>query len=261
MTLVRDLRALGRIIAALAVTAALLPPQLIVRLLTRGTASFLLPQLWHRSLCRILSIELERIGDIERRAGTVYVGNHVSHFDIFAVGSCVRAAFIAKQEMAGWPGMKLLGAMQQTLFVSRRARDASRVAAQVGESRRRGQRLVLFAEGTTSAGLTVAPFKSSLFAVLADDTGEARATAALQPFTLEIVATDGRELDQGTDRDVYALHGDARAGRHVLQFLRSRGARVRITFHSPIHFTPGTTRKALAGLAHAAVSAGLRKAG
>jgi 1-acyl-sn-glycerol-3-phosphate acyltransferase len=237
---------------------ALWPPQLLVRMLARGPASFVLPQLWHRALCRILSIEVERRGAIDALAAIVYVGNHVSHFDIFAVGSCVRAAFIAKGEMARWPGMRLLGAMQQTLFVSRRARDASRVATQVRASRRDGRRLVLFAEGTTSNGIAVAPFKSSLFSVLVDGSGADGSVAALQPFTLEIIATDGRALDDGGDRDLYALHGDMDAGRHVLRFLRSRGAHVRISFHPTLRVAEGATRKSVAAASHATVAAGLR---
>lgn len=254
----RTLLAYLKVIAAVTVTGALLPLQLAVRALTSGPASFVLPQLWHRALCWIFAIAVERIGDMDTHAGTVYVGNHISHFDIFALGTCVRAAFIAKDEMASWPGMQLLGAMQQTLFVSRRARDAARVAAQVEESRRRGCRLVLFAEGTTSAGITVAPFKSSLFAVLVDAAGASNAAASLQPFSLELLEADGRTLHRTRDRDLYAFHGNATAGAHVWRFLRSRGARVRVTFHPVLPIAPGATRKTVAAAAHAVVSTGLQ---
>ena len=246
--------AVAKAVACLVVTASLLPPQAVVRALTRGPVSFVLPQLWHRAMCRVLAIEVERRGEIDMRAGTVYVGNHISHFDIFVLGSCVRAAFIAKGEMAGWPGMKLLGAMQQTLFVSRRARDAAQVATQIAKSRRRGQRLVLFAEGTTTAGVTVAPFKSSLFSMFF---GEGMANAQLQPFTVELIGVDGHALRDADDRDLYALHGNMAAGAHVWRFLRARGARVRISFHPPLQMGREMTRKSLAAAAHAAVGAGL----
>ncbi len=273
--------AASKVLACLGVTAVMLPPQLLVRLSTSGPASFVLPQLWHRALCGLLGIRIERIGAIDTRVGTTYVGNHISHFDILALGACVRGAFIAKGEMASWPGMRLLGAMQQTLFVSRRARDAAEVTQQVAGVRRLGHRLVLFAEGTTSPGESVAPFKSSLFAVLLpggsrthamdDASGElehsrhAQGRAAdevrIQPFTLTLVAADGHAVRSAHDRDLYAFHGDASAGAHVRRFLRSRGARVRILFHAPIDVAPGTTRKQLAAITHAIVASGVDPAG
>ena len=253
---VAALAACGKALIAIAVTVALFPLQLMVRMVSSGPASFVLPQLWHRALCRTLAIDVEQAGAIDTRAGTIYVGNHISHFDIFAVGACVRAAFIAKGEMSAWPGMKWLGAMQQTLFVSRRARDAAKVAATVREAIGRGTRLVLFAEGTTSAGTTVAPFRSSLFEVLADP-APPRVESRLQPLTLELADADGRPVGSGGERDLYAFYGGTPAGAHVWRFLRSRGARVRITFHAPIDATHTMTRKELAHAAHAAVKSAL----
>ncbi len=246
----------SKALAAGAITAALFPLQLAICALSRGPASFVMPRVWHVALCRVLAIQAEQVGDIDVRAGTIYVGNHLSHFDVFVVGACVRAAFIAKGEMAGWPGMRFLGSLQQTLFVSRRARDAAKVAAHVREVLGRGTRLVLFAEGTTSPGVTVAPFRSSLFEILADPSPP-RLEARLQPFTLELIQTDGRRIDRGGDRDLYAFHGGAPAGAHVWRFLRSRGARLRISFHAPLDAAHDMTRKDLAMAAHAAVSGAL----
>ncbi len=246
----------SKALAALAITAVLFPLQFAVRQVSDGPASFAIPSLWHRALCRVLAIKVDQVGEVDLRAGTIYVGNHLSHFDIFVVGACVRAAFIAKGEMAGWPGMRFLGSLQQTLFVSRRARDAAKVAAHVREVLGRGTRLVLFAEGTTSPGLTVAPFRSSLFEILADP-APPRVESRLQPFTLELSEVDGSSLDSGADRDVYAFHGGAPAGAHVWRFLRSRGARLRVTFHAPLDAAHDMTRKDLATAAHAAVSGAL----
>ncbi len=260
---VGDIKAIVRSAVALFVTVVLFLPQAVVRTVTRGPAAFVLPQLWHRALCRTLGIEVVKTGAIDTCPGTVYVGNHVSHFDIFVLGSCTRAAFIAKVEMAQWPGMQLLGSMQQTMFVSRRARDAARVAQRVAKARYRGHRLVLFAEGTTSSGVNVAPFKSSLFSVLIDarhaksEDGASRAPARLQPFTIRLLETDGMALREGGDRDVYAFHGGAPADAHVWRFLRSRGARAEVVFHPPITVAPDMTRKSLAKAAHAIVAAGL----
>ncbi len=280
------IKAAARAAAALLVTLALFLPQAVVRAATRGPASFVLPRLWHRALCALLGIDVVQVGEVDTRPGMVYVGNHISHFDIFVMGACAGAAFIAKGEMAGWPGMRLLGSMQHTLFVSRKARDAVDVATRVAASRRLGHRLVLFAEGTTSRGDSVAAFKSSLFSVLIDaaqaadvdaaagtvdateprgsgtaDTSSTRARerppAHLQPFTLRLLGTDGIAAPEGFDPDLYAFHGGMKAGAHVWRFLRSRGARVEVVLHPPIEVVPGMTRKSLAIAAHTVVASGL----
>ena len=271
----RELRALSRALAAIVVTGLLSLPQIVIRVLTRGPASLVVPRLWHQALCRILALKVERVGTIDTRAGVIFVGNHISHFDIFALGASVRAAFIAKDDMRAWPGMRWLGAMQHTLFVSRRARDARRVVVQMTEARRQGRPLVLFAEGTTSGGACVAPFRSSLFAVLFDDTrgsdtndvatkadprtlaNAGRGRGRVQPFTLTVLAADGHAVHNQQDRDLYAFHGGMQAGAHVWRFLRSRGAQVRIRFHAPIDIAPGITRKQLAAHTHAIVASGL----
>lgn len=274
-SILRELRALSRALAAIVVTGLLSLPQIVIRVLTRGPASLVVPRLWHQALCRILALKVERVGTIDTRAGVIFVGNHISHFDIFALGASVRAAFIAKDDMRAWPGIRWLGAMQHTLFVSRRARDARRVVVQMAEARRQGRPLVLFAEGTTSGGACVAPFRSSLFAVFFDNTqggntddvvtkadagaiaDVGRGPGRVQPFTLTVLAADGRTVRNQQDRDLYAFHGGMHAGAHVWRFLRSRGAHVRIRFHAPIDIAPGVTRKQLASRAHAIVASGL----
>ncbi len=105
--------------------------------------------------------------------------------------------------------------------------------------------LVLFAEGTTSSGERVAPFKSSLFSLFLGPQAMGPAWT-LQPFTLDIRSVDGRALSVGGVRDGYAFHGGMEAGTHVKQFLRMSGAVVRVIFHPPITIPPDVDRKVLA---------------
>jgi 1-acyl-sn-glycerol-3-phosphate acyltransferase len=186
------------------------------------------------------------------RGGTLFVGNHVSHFDIVLLGSLLRARFIAKDDMERWPGMRFVGELAQTVYISRRRRDAANVAAAIAAQMRPDHDLVLFAEGTTSSGEQVAPFKSSLFSLFLGEQA-----AGLQPFTLDIRSVDGCALSAAGDRDGYAFHGNMEAGAHVKRFLRMSGAVVRVTFHPPIGIAPGTDRKALAAQVHGVVASGL----
>ncbi len=245
-----------KIAAIVLASVLLMPPQWLFMRFTRGRASFVLPRLWFACLRRTMGLKLEVVGTPRDSGGTLFVGNHISHYDIVLLGSVLHARFIAKDEMESWPGMRLIGSLAQTVFISRRRRDAASVAAAIAAQMRPNHDLVLFAEGTTSSGEQVAPFKSSLLAPFLDPQAAAQAWQ-LQPFTLDIVCVDGRALSAGGDRDGYAFHGGMEAGAHVSRFLRMSGAWVRVTFHDPIAMPPGTDRKALAAQAHAIVAAGL----
>ncbi|WDS34708.1 lysophospholipid acyltransferase family protein [Pseudoxanthomonas sp.] len=234
----------------------LMPVQWLVMRFTRGRAAFVVPRWWFACLRRALRIEVEVVGTPRAGGGTLFVGNHVSHYDIVLLGSLLPARFIAKDDMERWPGMRFVGALAQTVYISRRQRDAAAVAAALAAQLRPDHDLVLFPEGTTSSGEQVAPFKSSLFALFLGQPADARAWT-LQPFTQEILSVDGRALAAGGDRDAYAFHGRMQAGAHVKHFMALSGARVRVTFHPPVTISADTDRKTLALQLHDIVASGL----
>ncbi|WP_369934783.1 lysophospholipid acyltransferase family protein [Xanthomonas tesorieronis] len=250
------LRVAAKLAAFVLSGVALVPLQWLLMRFTRGRGAFVLPRLWFACLRKAMGIRVEVVGTPRSGGGTLFVGNHISHFDIVVLGSLLHARFIAKNDMERWPGMRRLGALAQTLFISRRRIDAANVAAAVAAQIRPDHDVVLFAEGTTSSGERVAPFKSSLFSLFLGGDANARPWT-LQPFTLDILSVDGRSLAHGGARDAYAFYGSMQAGAHVLGFLRASGAVVRVTFHAPLAIAPGTDRKALAQQVHAIVASAL----
>lgn len=253
-----SLRAGTKLAMILAASALLMPLQAGVLVFTRGPRAFVLPRLWHRCLRHILGISVEVEGVPCMRGRTLYVGNHVSHFDIVLLGSVLRTRFIAKDDMRSWPGIPFIAGLQQTVFISRRARDAAAASATLSADMGHGNNLLLFAEGTTSAGKDVAPFKSSLFSLFVGGVGQASPAWTVQPFTLVLLGVDGHALDSDADRDRYAFHGDMDAGAHVKSFLRGTGARLRLTLHPPLQVATGTDCKALAALTHDIVASALQ---
>lgn len=251
-----SLRVAARLSAIVLASLALMPLQWLLMRVHRGRAAFVLPRWWFACLRRALSIRVILEGTPRDTGGTLFVGNHVSHFDIVVLGSLLRARFIAKNDMERWPGMRLVGELAQTLYISRRRTDAATVAASVAAQMRDDQDLVLFAEGTTSSGERVAPFKSSLFSLFMGERAAGNAWT-LQPFTLEIQSVDGCPVSAGGDRDGYAFHGEMDAGEHVRRFLRSSGAVVRVTFHAPMAIPADIDRKTLAVQLHRTVASGL----
>lgn len=130
---------------------------------------------------------------------------------------------------------------------------AAGVVSAMDEALASGDALVLFAEGTTSPGLAVLPFKSSAFAAIVT------AGIAVQPVTIVLEAVDGRPLGAGDEalRDRYAYHGDMHLGPHLWRFLQSHGACLRLHFHPPVATAAWPDRKAIAAEVHRRVAAAL----
>lgn len=244
-------KALGLAILILLV----IPTQSLVLLFSRGPGSYRLPQLWHRCACSVLGIEVEVVGQVSDQCQAVFVGNHLSYLDIPVVGSFIRAAFTAKSDMRDWPLLGFLAGLQQTVFISRAPRHASVAADSLSRAMRGGNSLIVFAEGTTSIGDSVGPFKSSLFSIL---TGEGQASVLIQPFTLQLLEIDGRPARDVEDKDVYAYYREMQLASHLWAFMRVAGARVRLVFHEPICSTPDMSRKTLADLTRRVVSSAIR---
>ncbi len=247
-----SIKACLKLLAMLLISLALMPLQWCLRRFDNGPVAFVLPRLWHRAICFVLGIRSEVIGTPSTTRQTVFVSNHVSHFDIFLIGSLLRTSFIAKHDMQAWPLMEWIGALQQTVFISRNPRDAAKVGVQMAQAMHSGRSLVLFAEGTTSAGDTVAPFKSSLFSLLI---GTNDGAWTIQPFTLDLLDVDGRPLRHHADRDLYAFYGGMRMAAHFWKFMQSSGARVRVIFHAPMAPSAEFDRKTLAAMTHRIVAA------
>lgn len=212
-----------------------------------------LPALFHRLACRVMGIVVEVRGTMHG-GQTVWIANHLSYLDIMAIGSVAKCSFVAKDDIRGWPVFGRLARLQGTVFVNRASRRAADVGTALAGALASRRSLVVFPEGTTSDGSAVLPFKPALFEVFVADSAWADVT--LQPLTLSVQSIDGDAVGVA-HRDLYAYHGDASLGPHLLRFLGMRGARVRLTFHAPLPKDPAASRKMLAGAAHAAVASAL----
>ena len=113
------------------------------------------------------------------------ISNHISWLDIIVISTLAPLHFIAKREVADWPFFGWLAKLQRSLFVDRERRTAVKdVAHEIAERLKAGERMVLFAEGTSSDGNQILPFKSALIgaaALAAEEEGEG---ADVQTLTL-----------------------------------------------------------------------------
>lgn len=143
-----------------------------------------------------------RFGQCSTLPGTLFVTNHISWADIPLLASVLDADFVAKADIAGWPVLGRLAKRLNPVFV---ARDCKRSAhAQADAIRQRllaGRSVILCAEGTTSVGDTVLPFKSCLFEA-------ADAATQIQPLAIRYCQMDGCALPPERMREVAWIDDD-----------------------------------------------------
>ncbi|MEO7940023.1 MAG: lysophospholipid acyltransferase family protein [Burkholderiaceae bacterium] len=197
----------------------------------------------HWLVLRILGIRVDVLGQPIFDRSIVWVGNHLSYLDVPVLGSLGPMRFVAKEEIEGWPIFGWLAGLQRTVYISRRPRQAVAASARFADAVGSGGVVVLFAEGTSSDGSAVLPFRPSLFEVLM--TSAANGTE-VQGFTLRLLDVDGRDATDSIVRDLYAYHRDMSLLPHLRIFLGLRGAHLQVIFHSSLSPAMFAGRRTLA---------------
>lgn len=243
-------RGIPGVVILLLGVAMLVPLRLIERLFAGPRRPVTGP--FVQGVCRgvLWSIGLgwTRRGPQMRGPGAV-VANHSSWLDIFTLNAAMPVFFVAKSEVAGWPGINILTRVTDTHFVTRDPRLASAQTQEFAARTRAGHRLLFFPEGTSSDGRRVLAFKPTLFqGFLAPGLP---GDLAIQPVTVIYHAP------AGADPRFYGWWGDMDLGPHILSVLSApRQGRVEVVLHPPIPVA-GQNRKALSQAAETAIRAAL----
>lgn len=149
-----------------------------------------------------------------------------------------RCTFVAKKEVRDWPIVGWLAQSLGVVFVDRtRKRDLLRAIPALEEALRDGELVLLFPEGTTTAGDGVLRFRSALFEAAV------RARAAIYPLAIS---------GQATQRDVHNTPvvcwlGEETLVANIRRLFAARGLEFSLALGAPI--TDGD-RKQLAARAH-----------
>jgi 1-acyl-sn-glycerol-3-phosphate acyltransferase len=177
------------------------------------------------------------------------IANHIGWLDIFALNAPQRIYFVSKSEVAGWPGIGWLARATGTVFIQRKGSEALAQKNLFEARLRAGHRLLFFPEGTSTDGLRVLPFKSTLFAAFFAD-GLDR-ILWVQPVSLRY------DAPRGEDPRFYGWWGEMDFGTHLLRVLAApRHGSVTLHFADPVRVADFADRKALAAHCETAVRHG-----
>ena len=209
----------------------------------------LITQFVCRNAFRVLGMKFSTSGALMTQPGAV-VANHASWLDIFALNARKRIYFVSKSEVAGWPGIGWLARATGTVFIERNPARAKE-QKQIFEQRLlTGHKLLFFPEGTSTDGLRVLPFKTTLFAAFF--TPKLRETLWIQPVSVVYCAPKGESAR------FYGWWGDMEFAEHLLKTLAARRqGSVHLIYHDPIKVSEFSDRKSLAARCEKDVRAGV----
>lgn len=234
-----------------ALTVPLMPVQAaLVRLSPKGARRF--PHWYHRKVCRLMGVRLSVEGQVAADKPVLLVANHTSWLDIPVLSAVSPLSFVAKKDVARWPFVSSLARLQRTVFVDRERRSAvGETANEIMGRLALGDTVVLFAEGTSSDGNRVLPFKTSLFAAAKPSGKGTEAPDAgardVVVQTLSIVYTRLHGVPLGREaRPAVGWYGDMEMQAHAWQLLKAGPLDVRIRIGAPIPLESFADRKDLA---------------
>ncbi len=210
---------------------------------------------YYRVLCRLLRINVRVVGEPVHDRAVLFVSNHVSWIDILVIGSIAPAAFVAKREVATWPLVGITAKMQRTVFVDRTRRH--RTSHTIGEIVKRlasGTSVVLFAEGTSSDGNRVLPFRSALLGAVEEAGAQVERGILLQPMSIGYTRLHGIPMGR-QHRPLVAWYGDLDFMPHIKALIARGAVDAVVSYGEPVTADRKADRKAMTKSLEATVRA------
>ncbi|MBC7183578.1 MAG: 1-acyl-sn-glycerol-3-phosphate acyltransferase [Marinobacter sp.] len=202
-------------------------------------------RLCFRWACRCLGLDIHQHGSPSDDT-VLFVSNHISWSDIPILGSLAPIRFLSKAEVGQWPLIGWLARQAGTLFITRGGGQARQVRNRISANLKAGESVLVFPEGTTSAGLTVLPFHGLLLKAGPES------NTPIQPVTISYRRA-------GRPDHLAPFIGDDEFHSHLLRMLRQPSARVDIIFHAPVCLAAETGTGELTQQLHGVILEGLAR--
>ena len=204
-------------------------------------------QTFHKLVLWLINIKVEVIGErYLDNLPTLYVSNHLSYLDIPILGSRLNGRFVAKNEISNWPFIGFLSKVGNTIFIKRNLRFLKTNKSIIFDYISKGDKVILFPEGTTSDGIRILRFKSSLLTSLEQK------NILIQPIVIKYQSINGMPLNRWL-KPIIAWYGDMDLKPHLINILKLFSIKVKIIFLPPLNGKDFTNRKDMTSSLHRAI--------
>jgi len=208
---------------------------------------------YYSALCTALRLRVRVVGEPVRDRAVLFVSNHVSWADILVIGSIAPIAYVSKSEIGNWPMVGTAAKSQRTIFVDRSRRQQTGDAiADIVDRLASGTSVVLFAEGTSSDGNRVLPFRSALMGAVREAAARSERGILIQPMSICYTALNGIPMGR-QHRPTVAWYGDLDFMPHISAFIARGAVDAVVSYGDPIAADATSDRKVLAKTLQSAV--------
>lgn len=185
---------------------------------------------WHKRLANAFGVPVRIYGTPSERA-TLFVANHISWFDISAIGGVLPVRFLSKVEVKNTPVIGWLASRAGTLYIPRGNKTAAKDAHNImAEALKKDHHVVLFAEGTTGDG-NIRRFHSRLIQ------SAITAGVTVQPVALCYPHENKNRADQSNVHPAALFVGDTTMGQSVKRIITASDLVAEVHFLEPIEVT------------------------
>lgn len=147
-------------------------------------------QYWFFLVIHTLGIKPQVTGSPVREPA-LWVANHISWADIPVIGALAPVGFLSKAEIRNWPVIGWLARKTGTLFIERgNTQSSNKAMSLIRRHIVNNHSILVFPEGTTTAGESVKKFFPRLFAPALD------ANLIIQPVALRYEKLDGERHEK-----------------------------------------------------------------
>lgn len=182
-------------------------------------------------------------GSIDDNKNYFIVSNHLSYIDVLAIALWYPSVFITSMEVRHDPILGTLCKAAGCLFVERRKKswlqdEIDSIATVLND----GFHVVVFPEGTTTAGDKLLPFRKSLMQAAA------KSGRHVLPLCINYRHADGQPINERT-RDALFYYGEHTFLPHLLRALSLKSAHIELHQLEPILVDENSDRKQITALA------------
>jgi 1-acyl-sn-glycerol-3-phosphate acyltransferase len=175
---------------------------------------------WLHWFSIIIKLQVNKDGELPV-PGSLLISNHISWLDIIVIGQYLPANFVAKSDISNWPVIGYLARQAGTIFIRRGDKQHIRTTSEkMAWLLKQNSNIIAFPEGTTTPGIEVLNFHSSLFqpALLTK--------SIIQPVALQY---------QGEAKEHAPFIGDDGFIPHLIKILTLDKIEVQLSFLPIIH--------------------------
>lgn len=180
---------------------------------------------------------------IEKDKQTWFVANHMSIADFIVLGSTLPGTFAGKGDLLKWPGVAPMARAVKYIGLRRSKEFNPQSRAKIIKNFNQGFNTIMFPEGTTTPGKTVAMFHAGLITLLFGDKGTDKEgkdvvlekDVVVQPVAIRVKDVAGQNAVGNDDlRNLYSMYDDDNTLRRIWRRMQIKNMTIELTAFEPL---------------------------